>query len=224
MQEQFHWPEFKEYLFIYPGDDFKLKSFKLSHIEWNRCLGNTEFKIFTKAYYKDLKKPANENHWNPFEISDYFYDIDNIDYKTGGYRNSSAVPNRILRIVSKITVSGRKSSLQKPASFVVETHWRDIKSRIIKIEAVEKNGAVKWPKLNEMRTFPYYYNQRFLKAFSSNIEIIRNTSLSDAKKTDFLNSTISFCSQMILRDKITQAINKGVVHTSKISYRSCGII
>ena len=81
-----------------------------------------------KAYYKDLKKQANENHWNPFEISDYFYDIDNIDYKTGGYRNSSAVPNRILRIVSKITVSGRKVAYRNQFRLLLK-HTEGILSR-----------------------------------------------------------------------------------------------
>ena len=54
-------------------------------------------KILVKGYYRDIQNPANNNHFNPIGISNYFYDIDNIEHYTGSYRNSSAVSNKILR-------------------------------------------------------------------------------------------------------------------------------
>ena len=71
-----------------------------------------------------------------------------------------------------------------------------------------------------MTAFPYSHNQRFFKILSDNIELIGNGSLSAEERTNFINSKISFCSQMLLDDKVAQAINKAVGHRGKILNRS----
>ena len=85
---------------------------------------------------------------------------------------------------------------------------------------MQEYGAFKWPKLNQMTAFPYSYNQQFLKISSDNIQTIGNGSLPAEEKTNFLNSKISFCSQMLLYDKVAQAINKAVGHQGKMLNRS----
>ena len=82
---------------------------------------------------------------------------------------------------------------------------------------VQENGrAFKWPKLNQLTPFPYSHNQKFLKITFENIETIGNGSLSGEEKMNFINSKISFCSQMLLDDKVTQAISKAVGHQGKM--------
>ena len=90
---------------------------------------------------------------------------------------------------------------------------RDIKARIIKIEAFDQNSsAFTWPSLERMSLFPYAYNQQYMQMTSYNLTSLGHGSFSDEQKKNFLNSKISFCSQMLLYDKFSQAMNKAVLH------------
>ena len=98
-----------------------------------------------------------------------------------------------------------------------ETSKRDIRARIIKIEAfIDQSSAIKWPRLERMSLFPYGSNQHYLQMSSDKFESRGNGSFSDEQKTNFLNSKISFCSQMLLYDKISQATNQAVLHQGRI--------
>ena len=178
-----------------------------------------------KTYYKELKNPANKDDLNPLAISDYFYDIENIDYITGSYRNSSAVPNKILRCVHLISLRYQTRSPSLGPICWVWNIKRDIQARMIKIEAsIQKDGAVEWPKSERMSPFPYTNNQHYLQISSDNAQDLINGSFSDEEKTNFLNSKISFCSQMLLYDKISQAKNQAVLHQGKTWNRPSKII
>ena len=88
---------------------------------------------------------------------------------------------------------------------------RDIKARIIKIEAFDQNSSA-WPSLEQISLFPYAYNQHYLQITSYKLTSLEHGSFSEEQKKNFLNSKISFCSQMLLYDKISQAMNQAVLH------------